>query len=80
MLPGWPRLTGQFDASAAQFLEGRGQVTDREPDDRSAVKVVPARVGRAEDLDVMTIGKLEDPQAGLGVHGPQAEDVLVEVR
>jgi hypothetical protein len=44
MLPGGPRLTKQFDASAAQFLDGRRKVTDREPDDRPAIKVLPALV------------------------------------
>ena len=80
MLPGRSRLTEQFDAGAAQLRHGRGQVTDREPDDRPAVKVFPALVERAEDLNVPAVGELEDLQARFGVYGPQAEHVLVEVR
>jgi hypothetical protein len=80
MLPGRSRLTEQFDASAAQFLDSRRQVTDREPDDRPAIKVLPALVERAEDLDIPAVGELEDPQARFGVLWPQSEHVLVEVR
>ena len=80
MLPGGPRLTKQFDASAAQFLDGRRKVADREPDDRPAIKVLRALVEGAEDLDIPAIGELEDPQARFGVHQPQPQHVLVEVR
>jgi hypothetical protein len=56
MLPGRSRLAEQFDAGAAQFLDGRRKVTDREPDDRPGIKVLPAPVERAEDLNVPAIG------------------------
>ena len=65
VLPGWARFTEQFYAGVAQFLDGRGQVADGEPDDRSAVEVLPALELRAEDLDMPTAGELEDPQARL---------------
>ena len=80
MLPGRSRLTKQFDSDAAQFLDGRRKVMDREPDDRPAIKVLPAPVEGAEDLDIPAIGKLEDPQARFGVHRPQPQYVLVEIR
>lgn len=80
MLPGRSRLTRQLDASAAQFPGGGGEVTDREPGDRPGIKVFPAAVERAEDLDIAAIGELEDPQARLGVHRPQPRHVLAAVR
>ena len=80
MLPGRSWLTKQFDASTAQFLDGRRQVTDRETDDRPGIKVLPTLVERAEDLDIPAIGELEDPQARFGVHRPQPQHVLIEIR
>ena len=79
MLPGWSRFAEQLDVGIAQFLDGCGQVADGEPDDRSAVKVLPARVERAEDFDVPAVRQFEDLQARLAVHVPQAQHVLVEV-
>jgi len=80
MLPGRSRLSEQFDAGVAQLLDGRRQVTDREPDDRPGIKVLPALVERAEDLNIPAVWKLEDPQARFGMRWPQSEHVLVEVR
>jgi len=65
VLPGWSRFTEQLDACIAQFLDGRGQVADGEPDDGSAVEVLPAVELRAEDLDVLAVGELEDLKARL---------------
>jgi hypothetical protein len=73
-------FTGQFDASVAQFPDGCRQVTEGEPDARSAGKVLPAREERAEDLDVPAIGELYGLQGRLGMHGRQARHVLMEVR
>ena len=80
VLPGRSRLSEQFDASATKLLDSRGQVTDREADDRPAIKVLPALVERAEDLNIPAIGEFEDPQARFGMHWSQSEHVLVEVR
>lgn len=49
MLPDWSRFTGQLDAGIARFPGGRRQVADGEPDEWSAVKVLPARVERAAE-------------------------------
>ena len=80
MLPGRAWLSEQFDAGVAQFLDGRRQVTDREPDDRPGIKVVPTLVQRAEDLNIPAVWELEDPQARFGMHWPQSEHVLVKLR
>src|SRR5207302_11456172 len=80
MLPGWSWFAEQFDARASQFLHGCGQVADSEPYDGSGVKVCPVRVVRAEDLDMVAVGKFEDPQTWFGAHRGQAQHVLVEMR
>jgi hypothetical protein len=58
-----PRLTRQSGASAAQFLDGRRQVTDRQPGHRPGIKVLPTLVERAEAVGIAAIGELEGPQA-----------------
>jgi hypothetical protein len=75
MLPGRSWLTKQFDASTAQFLDGRRKVTDREPYDRPGIKVLPTLVS-GPDLDIPAIGGSVQARFGVPASAPH---VLVEI-
>lgn len=80
VLPGRAGFAEQFDAGPSQFIDGRRQVTHGEAGDRAGTEMLLAGVTAAEYLDVAAIRELEDPETRLGVHQPEPENVLVEVR
>jgi hypothetical protein len=80
VLPGRPRLAQQLDAGLSQFLDGRWQVTHGEPSDRTGTEMLLPGIAVAKYLDVASIRELEDPEVRFGVHQPEPENVLVEIR
>ena len=67
MLPGGAGLAQELDARAPQLRNRLGQVLDLKANNRAGLKMPLARVLRTEHLNVLSIGKFEDPKVRLGV-------------
>ena len=80
VLPGRSGLAQQLDADSSQFVDGRREVTHSEAGNRTGAEMLLAGVTVAEYLDVAAVWGLENPEIRFGVHQPEPENVLVEVR
>ena len=80
VLPGRSWFAQQFDACPSQFVHGRRQVADGEADNRAGSEMLLARIAAAENFDVPSIRKLEDPEIRFLMHRSEAENMLVEMR
>ena len=80
VLPGRSWFAQQFDACPSQFVHGRRQVADGEADNRAGSEMLLARIAAAENFDVPSIRKLEDPEIRFRMHRSEAENMLVEMR
>jgi lysophospholipase L1-like esterase len=80
VLPRRSWLAQKLDACRSQLVHGRGQVADREADNRACGEMLFAWIAAAENLDMPPVRKLEDPEICFRVHRPEAKNMLVEMR
>jgi hypothetical protein len=80
VLPCRSRFAQQLDAGPSQLVHGCRQVADGEADNRAGIEMLLARIAAAENLDMPSIRKFEDPAIGFRMHQPEAKNMLVEMR
>jgi len=79
VLPAGAGLAQQLDTRLPQLRDRLGQVRNREANNRAGLKMPFARVLPAEHLNVLPIGKFEDPKVRLGVNQIQTQHALIEL-
>jgi hypothetical protein len=68
VLPSGSRFAQELDARQPQLRNRLRQIPDFETNNRAGLKMPFARVPRTEHLNVLSIGKFEDPKVRLGVN------------